>query len=231
MPTKISMAEKGKMAEIVEKDLHMVNTEITRQFRKLWEEARKEIEHELGFEEKKKEIADINKQIEELKKKINEIQNSMTEYRHHPDLKDYQDAGLKLPDNHNGYIYHHNTRYMGIPITTKMDVLIVQRIKDRCDPEKPVEMLAEVAESAHRALVMAGTYDEAREAYHLFYSLDFQKYGVKIPRLLGELKKVVGKNLLSAKMDAAPRLGHAEDNGEQPEEKPKKKPREKATTK
>ncbi|MDD2246317.1 MAG: hypothetical protein PHC39_04465, partial [Proteiniphilum sp.] len=41
--------------------------------------------------------------------------------------------------------------------------------------------------SSMRALVMAGTFEEAREAYEKFYSLDFRKYGVDIPPRLQEL--------------------------------------------
>ena len=34
---------------------------------------------------------------------------------------------------------------------------------------------------------MAGTFEEARETYEKFYSLDFRKYGVDIPPRLDEL--------------------------------------------
>jgi hypothetical protein len=34
---------------------------------------------------------------------------------------------------------------------------------------------------------MAGTFEEAREAYEKFYSLDFRKYGVDIPPRLDDI--------------------------------------------
>ena len=44
---------------------------------------------------------------------------------------------------------------------------------------------------------MAGTFEEAREAYEKFYSLDFRRYGVDIPPRLDEVKEDT-KRLLHA---------------------------------
>jgi hypothetical protein len=40
-----------------------------------------------------------------------------------------------------------------------------------------------------RELAMSGTFEEARESYEKFYSMDFKKYGVDIPPRLDDIKK------------------------------------------
>jgi len=196
--TKLSMAEKEMMSKIIREDLGLINAEVTKQFQALWEKCRADLEHELGIDQKQAEIAGIERQIEKLQEKIGELQSKIQEYNHHPTVKDYNEAGIEPPGNRNGYIYNHDRTYMGIAVNSVMDLLIVKRIKTLCDPERPILMLSEIAQSAYRALIMAGTYEEARKAYESFYNLDFRRFGVKIPRRLDEIKKVEGKNLMSA---------------------------------
>jgi hypothetical protein len=192
------MSEKEMMAKIIREDLGLINAEVTKQFQVLWEKCRADLEHEMGIDQKQAEIAQVEAQIEKLKEKVGELQSKIQEYNNHPTAKDYVEAGIEPPQNRNGYIYSHDQKYMGVAITSIMDLLIVKRIKTLCDPERPLLMLSEIAQSAYRALIMAGTYDEARKAYESFYNLDFRRFGVKIPRRLDEIKKVEGKNLMSA---------------------------------
>lgn len=200
MGTKLSMAEKDMMAKILKQDLSAINAEVTKQFRELWERCRVDLEVELGITDKTREIEEMNRKVAELQVKIGELQQGIREYNDHPTVKDYQEAGLELPTNRNGYIYNHDRQYMGIPISTLMDILIVRKIKSMCDPDKPIALLNEIAESAYRALIMSGTFEEARKAYDSFYDLDFQRFGVKIPRRLGEIKKGDAKNLMTAQV-------------------------------
>ena len=203
---KISMAEKEMMADVLNEDLQLINAEISKQFAALWDKCRDDIEHELGFDDRKKQIEDLQDQISKLQAQIGQLQQGMTEYANHPTVQDYIDVGIEAPKNRNGYIYNHDRHFHGIPVNSKMDILIVRRIKEMCDPSKPIMMLGEIAKSAHRALVMSGTYEEARKAYETFYNLDFRRYGVNIPRRLEEIKKVEGPNLMSAKVVPAPAL-------------------------
>ena len=54
--------------------------------------------------------------------------------------------------------------------------------------EIPVKVICDLSRSAMRELAMSGTFEEAREAYQKFYSLDFRKYGVDIPPRLTDVK-------------------------------------------
>lgn len=204
--TKLNKYDKEALAKIIREDLSLVNREIGRQLKDLWERFRLELEDELGIVASKKKIEGIEKKIEELQSEVSKIQSSIQEYNNHPGIQDYIDAGIDPPDHRNGWIYNHNREFFGTPVTTIMDVKIVKRIKSVFDIDKPIMMLNEIAQSAYRALIMAGTFEEAQAAYKTFYDLDFQRYGVKIPRRLEEIKKVEGPNLLSAHVVSAPRL-------------------------
>lgn len=207
MAVKLTMAEKEMMSKVLKQDLSLIESEVFRQFHELWEKTRRDVEDELGFHKKNEEIEKLQAEIQKLTAKIGEVQASMREYAEHPTVQDYLDAGLAPPKNQrNGFIYNHNVEFMGIPVNSKMDCLIAKKIKSQCDPERPLNMLCEIAQSAYRALVMSGTYDEARDAYDKFYSLDFQRFGVKIPRRLDEIKKIEGHNLMSATPVIVPRL-------------------------
>lgn len=204
MATKISMAEKEMMAKILNSDLGAIKTAVKQQLHVLWEQTREELEDELNFSELKSKIANKEEQIEQLCNEVNELQNEMREYKECPCLQDYLAAGIEAPEgNRNGYIYSHDRTFMGYPISSKMDLLIVKRLKEKTDVEQPLHLLQEVAEAAHRGLVMSGTFEEARANYETFYNLDFQRYGVAIPRRLTEMKAVVGENLLTAKVSAS----------------------------
>ena len=222
MGTKLSMAEKEMMAKVIKEDLTLINTEITRQFRELWEKCRTELERELGIDKRRQEIDEVEKEIEKLKEKVGELQSQIKEYDSHPKAKDYQEAGIEPPDNKNGYIYNHDREYFGIAVNSIMDILIVKKIKSMCDPERPLMMMNEIAQAAYRALIMSGTYDEARKAYQTFYELDFQRYGVKIPRRLEEIKKVEGHNLMSAQIVPVPLLPAPEVSKDEPDVDKKK---------
>ena len=65
----------------------------------------------------------------------------------------------------------------------------MEYIKANIDLEVPAKILRDVCESSIRALVIAGTFEEARGAYEKFYSLDFRKYGVDIPPMLDDICK------------------------------------------
>jgi hypothetical protein len=203
---KISMAEKEMMADVLNEDLQLINAEISKQFAALWDKCRDDIAHELGFDDRTKKIEELEEKIRLLREEIGTLQKGMKEYEEHPSVQDYIDVGVEPPKNRNGFIYNHDRYFHGIPVNSMMDILIVKRIKEICDPSKPIMMLGEIAKSAHRALVMSGTYEEARKAYETFYNLDFRRYGVNIPRRLEEIKKVEGPNLMSAKVVPAPAL-------------------------
>jgi len=196
--------ERENMLKILNKDLSQINEAIMTQFEKIWLVTQHDIEDELGFGKQRREIAELEEQIQQLQNKVNELQRSMKEYSETPGLEDYQEAGLGIPDNRNGSIYNHDVEFMGHRIGTKMDLRVAKRLKETIDPMKPVRMLQEVAESSIRAVVMSGTFEEAREAYKTFYSLDWRRFGVEIPRLLGEIKAVVGPNLLGAGLQIQP---------------------------
>ncbi len=206
--TRLTPSEKGMMVEVLKEDLALINAEVYIQFGALWDKTRKDLEQELGFCEKLKQIQKLNEEIHALQIKIGEIQQSMKEYNQHPTVEEYITAGIDPPKNQDGYIYNHHQKYMGIPINSKMDLNIIRRIRESCDPARPLTMLQEIAASALRAVIMSGTYEEARKAYGDFYALDFHRYGVKIPRLLEEIKKVDGENLMNASTVYTPLIGH-----------------------
>lgn len=203
MTTKLSMGEKQMMLDILNEDLRAISEEINKQFGALWKKTQLEIEHELGFDDTKVEIAKLEGQIKQAQKQINELQISLKEYAVVPSLENYSEAGVEPPEHNNGYVYSHNRTYIGHALATKMDLLIVKRLKEQMDPEHPLRMLEEIAKSAIRGLIMSGTYEEGRANYEAFYNLDFQRYGVKIPRRLAEIKAVAGKGILTAQLETS----------------------------
>lgn len=194
------------MLKILNKDFDSIRVTIMEQFKKLWIAIETQIEDELGFGTRLAKISKLEEQIAELQHEINEIQRSMKEYAETPDLKDYEKANIGMPDHRNGYVDHHNVEFMGRNIRTKMDLLVAKRLRESMDPMKPIRMLKEIAESSIRAVIMSGTFEDARDAYKTFYSLDWHRYGVQIPRLLGEIKAVAGQNLLTAEAQIVPAL-------------------------
>ena len=60
---------------------------------------------------------------------------------------------------------------------------------------------------------MAGTFEEAREAYEKFYSLDFRKYGVDIPPRLDDIRK--DKKLVKFAQESLQQIENKPDGGEQ----------------
>jgi len=236
MTTRLNQKERENMLKILNKDFDSIHATIMEQFEKLWTATRTEIEGELGFGTKLAEIAKLEGRISELQHKVNEIQRSMKEYAETPELVDYEEAGIGMPNHRNGYVNHHNVEFMGRDIHTKMDLKIAKRLRENMDPMKPIRMLKEIAESSIRAVVMSGTFEDARDAYKTFYSLDWHRYGVQIPRLLGEIKAVAGATLLTAEAKIVPALpapvqSDPPKQEEETKDNGKEKGKPKATTK
>lgn len=94
---------------------------------------------------------------------------------------------VELGGTPNEYGRFSGANFYGIPVTSQLEYEIMEFIKKNIDLEVPSKILRDVCESSIRALTMAGTFEEARGTYEMFYSLDFRKYGVDIPPRLEEL--------------------------------------------
>jgi hypothetical protein len=123
----------------------------------------------------------LERKQKEIKQRIHEIEEILNSEK----LRVEQ--VVELGGKSNEYGRCEGANFYGIPVTSQFEYEIVEYIKQNIDLEVPAKILRDVCESSIRALVMAGTFEEARGAYEKFYSLDFRKYGVDIPPRLDDI--------------------------------------------
>jgi len=178
---KLTEREREGFEKILISDLKAINSRFMSQIKDFWGIARIKVLETKGWDKliKEKESLDIQKkQIIERIHTIEHILNS-------EHLRAEQVVELGGKANENGRVDGAN--FYGIPVTSQFEYEIVDYIRSNIDLEIPSKVLRDVCESSIRALVMAGTFEEARGAYEKFYSLDFRKYGVDIPPRLDDL--------------------------------------------
>lgn len=178
---KLTEKEREGFEKILVQDLAAINAKFMNQIKDFWGIARVEVLKTKGWDKLLREKEQLKEKEKEVRNRIHEIEDILNSDK----LTAEQAVELGGKANDNGRIVGAN--FYGIPVTSQFEYEIVEFIRTNIDIEIPAKILRDVCESSIRALTMAGTFEEARESYNKFYSLDFRKYGVDIPPRLDEL--------------------------------------------
>ena len=189
---KLTEKEREAFEKILSQDLGAINAKFMNQIKDFWAIARNEVKKSRGFDKLEEEKEELDKQIEKMKQRIHEIEGEIQS----EDLRPEQI--IELGGGCGEYGRYKGANFYGIPVNSQFDYEIVEYIRANIDIEIPSKILRDVCAASVRALTMAGTFEEAREAYEKFYSMDFRRYGVDIPPRIDELKEDT-KRLLYAK--------------------------------
>ena len=179
--TKLTEHEREGFEKILGKDLAAINNRFMNQIKDFWGISRQKVLERRGWDKLIREKEDLDVQQKAIKNRIHEIENIMNEEH----LRVEQ--AVELGGKPNDYGRCSGANFYGIPVTSQFEYEIVEYIRSNIDLEIPSKILRDVCRSSIRALVMAGTFEEARAAYEKFYSLDFRKYGVDIPPRLDDI--------------------------------------------
>lgn len=178
---KLTEREREGFEHILEADLKAINSRNISQIKDFWGIARIRVLETKGWDKLILEKETLGKKKWEIIEREHQIENILNS----ENLRAEQIIELGGKSNEHGRCGGAN--FYGVPVTSQFEYEIVEYIKQNIDLEVPYKILRDVCESSIRALVMAETFEEAREAYEKFYSLDFRKYGVDIPPRLEEL--------------------------------------------
>lgn len=178
---KLTEREREGFEKILSQDLKAINKRFISQIKDFWGIARDKVLKEKGWDVLISEKEQLEQKQKEIKQRMHEIENILNSEK----LRVEQ--VIELGGKSNEYGRCEGANFYGIPVTSQFEYEIVEYIKQNIDLEVPAKILRDVCESSIRALVMAGTFEEARGAYEKFYSLDFRKYGVDIPPRLDDL--------------------------------------------
>jgi hypothetical protein len=178
---KLTEREREGFEHILEADLKAINARFISQIKDFWGIARIKVLETKGWDKLIREKEQLETQRKQIQQRVHEIELILNS----ENLRAEQEIELGGKANDNGRC--HGANFYGIPVTSQFEYEIVEYIKANIDLEVPAKILRDVCESSIRALVMAGTFEEARGAYEKFYSLDFRKYGVDIPPRLEDL--------------------------------------------
>ena len=179
---KLTEKERESFEKILIADLRAINAKFMNQIKDFWDIARTEIKKQKGWDKLEEEKQMLKEQKNELENRIHQIEREL----HSEDLRVEQI--VELGGRKNRYDSYSGATFFGIPVESQFDYAIVEYIRSNIDIEIPSKILRDVGEASVRALAMAGTFEEAREAYEKFYSLDFRKFGVDIPPRLDDVK-------------------------------------------
>ena len=180
---KLTEKEREAFEKILGQDLHAINAKFMNQIKDFWGIARREVKKERGWDKLEEEKTQVREKIKELQDKIHDIEGEIQS----EDLRPEQI--IELGGGENKYGRFSGANFYGIPVESQFDYAIVEFIRANIDIEIPSKILRDVCSASVRALTMAGTFEEAREAYEKFYSMDFRKYGVDIPPRIEEIKE------------------------------------------
>lgn len=180
---KLTEREREGFEKILTQDLKAINQRFISQIKDFWGIARNNVLKQKGWDTLILEKEQLERKQKEIKQRIHEIEDILNSEK----LKVEQ--VVELGGKSNEYGRCEGANFYGIPVTSQFEYEIVEYIKQNIDLEVPAKLLRDVCESSIRALVMAGTFEEARGAYEKFYSLDFRKYGVDIPPRLEDICK------------------------------------------
>lgn len=178
---KLTEREREGFEKILSQDLKAINKRFISQIKDFWGIARDKVLKEKGWDVLISEKEQLEQKQKEIKQRMHEIENILNSEK----LRVEQ--VIELGGKSNEYGRCEGANFYGIPVTSQFEYEIVEYIKQNIDLEVPAKILRDVCESSIRALVMAGTFEEARGAYEKFYSLDFRKYGVDIPPRLDDI--------------------------------------------
>jgi hypothetical protein len=178
---KLTEREREGFENILKQDLKAINTRFISQIKDFWGIARNNVLKQKGWDTLILEKEQLERKQKEIKQRIHEIEEVLNS--EHLRVEQV----IELGGRSNEYGRCEGANFYGIPVTSQFEYEIVEYIKQNIDLEVPAKILRDVCESSIRALVMAGTFEEARAAYEKFYSLDFRKYGVDIPPRLDDI--------------------------------------------
>lgn len=178
---KLTEREREGFEKILTQDLKAINKRFISQIKDFWGIARDNVLKQKGWDTLILEKEQLEQKQKEMKQRIHEIEEILNSEK----LRVEQ--VIELGGKSNEYGRCEGANFYGIPVTSQLEYDIVKYIKQNIDLEVPAKILRDVCESSIRALVMAGTFEEARGAYEKFYSLDFRKYGVDIPPRLDDI--------------------------------------------
>ncbi|MFA6315691.1 MAG: hypothetical protein WC648_04990 [Candidatus Paceibacterota bacterium] len=178
---KLTEREREGFEKILTQDLKAINQRFISQIKDFWGIARGNVLKKKGWDTLILEKEQLDRKQKEIKQRIHEIEEILNSEK----LRVEQ--VVELGGKSNEYGRCEGANFYGIPVTSQLEYEIVEYIKQNIDLEVPAKILRDVCESSIRALVMAGTFEEARGAYEKFYSLDFRKYGVDIPPRLDDI--------------------------------------------
>jgi len=178
---KLTEREREGFEKILTQDLKAINQRFISQIKDFWGIARTNVLKRKGWDTLILEKEQLDRKQKEIKQRIHEIEEILNSEK----LRVEQ--VVELGGKSNEYGRCEGANFYGIPVTSQLEYEIVEYIKQNIDLEVPAKILRDVCESSIRALVMAGTFEEARGAYEKFYSLDFRKYGVDIPPRLDDI--------------------------------------------
>lgn len=179
--TKLTEKEREGFEKVLLADLKAIDKRFMNQIKDFWSIARSKVLESRGWDKLIQEKNSLEIQQKEIKNRIHQIEETLNS----EPLRAEQIAELGGKTNEFGRF--DGAAFYGIPVTSQLEYDIVEYIRKYIDLEVPSKILRDVCSSSIRALVMAGTFEEAREAYQKFYSLDFRKYGVDIPPRLDEI--------------------------------------------
>jgi len=180
---KLTEKEREAFEKILKTDLGAINSKFMNQIKDFWDIARKEIKKQKGWDKLEKEKEELKEEKREIEQRMHDIEREL----HSEELRVEQI--VELGGGPNRYDKYSGANFYGIPVESQFDYEIVEFIRKNIDIEIPSKILRDIGEASVRALAMAGTFEEAREAYEKFYSLDFRRYGVDIPPRLDEIKE------------------------------------------
>ena len=178
---KLTEREREGFEKILAQDLKAINQRFISQIKDFWGIARDKVLEQKGWDTLILEKEQLERKQKEIKQRVHEIEEILNSEK----LRVEQ--VVELGGKSNEYGRCDGANFYGIPVTSQLEYEIVEYIKQNIDLEVPAKILRDVCESSIRALVMAGTFEEARGAYEKFYSLDFRKYGVDIPPRLDDI--------------------------------------------
>jgi hypothetical protein len=185
---KLTEREREGFEKILGADLNAINKKFMSQIKDFWGVARIKVLETRGWDKLIAEKEALETKKKAITQRIHEIEQIMT--NEHLRVEQVVELGGKAND----YGKCDGAHFYGIPVTSQFEYEIVEYIRSNIDLEIPSKVLRDVCESSVRALVMAGTFEEARDAYEKFYSLDFRKFGVDIPPRLDDICK--DKNMI-----------------------------------
>ena len=208
---KLTEKERVGFEKILEEDLRAIDIKFMNQIKDFWRMARTEVMKNKGWdklEEQKKRLEDL---IKESTEKMNQIENTLNS----EELRAEQI--VELGGKPNEYGRHSGANFYRIPVTSQFEYEMVDYIRKRIDLEIPSKILRDICRASIRELTMAGTFEEGRQAYEKFYSLNFRQYGVDIPPRLEEVTK--NKKLLEEAGNSLKQIEQPKDNSKEAQAK------------